>query len=89
MRIKNKAFAGSLESSDCLVLVSPLSEEQSGLNIRVDSVVKKLFGEKIEKTVREVAKSLQVDEGNIKIQDRGALECTIRARVEAALKRAL
>ncbi|MDF2950339.1 MAG: citrate lyase subunit gamma [Sedimentibacter sp.] len=85
MEIKNKAVAGTLESSDIYVLVEP---NESGIELQLESIVMNQFGEEIEKTVREVLSEFNVLNIKIQLKDRGAVECAIRARVETALKRA-
>lgn len=85
MEIKNKAVAGTLESSDIYVLVEP---NDNGIEIELESIVYRQFGEEIEKTVREVLKEYNVSNIKIQLKDRGAVECAIRARIETALKRA-
>ncbi|MGD9568875.1 MAG: citrate lyase acyl carrier protein [Sedimentibacter sp.] len=85
MEIKNKAAAGTLESSDIYVLVEP---NEKGIELELESIVLNQFGEEIEKTVREVLNDFNVQNIKIQLKDRGAVECAIRARVETALKRA-
>ena len=85
MVIKRKAMAGTLESNDVLVQVSPGGE---GLVIEVQSIVLRQFGEELKRTARETALEMGVQAGVIQLSDRGALECTVRARVETALLRA-
>jgi citrate lyase subunit gamma (acyl carrier protein) len=86
MEIRETAVAGSLESNDVLVIVSP--SQTPGLAVTIDSIVIKQFGQQIEKTVREVASILGVSQGTIQLTDRGALDYALRARVETALRRA-
>ena len=85
MNIKKFASAGTVESSDAFIEVSPADE---GVTVEVESIVKKQFGAAIEASAREVAASLGVTACEIRINDRGALDCVIRARVETAIKRA-
>ena len=84
MVISQKAVAGTLESSDLLVEVEPW---ENGTDIEIDSIVKKQFGESIEKSVRAVLTEQNVQNVRVYVNDRGALDCTIRARVETALRR--
>ena len=84
MKIEKKTWAGTLESSDAYVEIEPAD---SGLEISVESVVKKQFGEKIKQAVLEVLQENQVENANVRITDRGALECVIKARVETAVLR--
>lgn len=81
--IVKPARAGSAESNDCLVIISPSDD----LDIMISSEVKKQYGEEIEKTVKETLENLGVEEAQVKIEDKGALDFTIRARVEAAVLR--
>lgn len=85
MDIVRAAICGTLESSDIFVEVTP---GQGALSIRIDSVVKRQFGRAIEASIREVCAELGVQNANVYVNDRGALDCTVRARVEAALLRA-
>lgn len=84
MEIRRKSVAGTLESSDVLVEIEP----GRGVTVELESVVTAQFGASIEKTVREVLKGLAVENASLRVVDRGALDCTIRARVETAIKRA-
>ena len=85
MEIKKCATAGTMESSDVIVEVAP---SDSGLEIEVSSIVMNQFGDAIKATVEGVAKEYGVDRASITVNDRGAVDWTIRARVETALKRA-
>lgn len=73
-----------MESSDAYVEIEPGT---NGLNIHIESVVEKQFGEKIESTVREVLADHGLTDADVRVVDRGALECVIRARVETAVLR--
>lgn len=83
MDILKSASAGTMESSDAYVEIEPCDE----LNIQIESVVKKQFGDKIDLAVREVLSECDVKSAAVRVVDRGALECVIRARVETAVKR--
>jgi len=84
MDIIKNAFSGTMESSDAYVEIEP---SENGLNISVESIVEKQFGENIRNTVLSVLEDLDVKNANVHIIDRGALECVIRARVETAVTR--
>ena len=84
MKIMKTAAAGTLESSDALVTVQPAEK----IEISVASVVEKQFGDRIESAVKEILSEYGVAGAKIRVIDRGALDCTIRARVETALMRA-
>ena len=84
--IKQRACAGTLESSDIYVEIAP-AEEGSGLALDITSVVFAQFGEDIERVIRETLKELDVTDASVRVSDRGAVDCTIRARVETAVCR--
>ena len=78
------ASAGTLDSSDVYVEIAPA---ESGIQIDLNSVVQAQFGDDILAVVREVLKECGVDNARLTVQDRGALDCVIRARVETAVLR--
>ncbi len=84
MVLQKRASAGTLESSDTMVTAEPSGKE---LELYVESIVMHQFGDDIRKSVMEVCSELGVSSGRITVKDRGALECTIKARVETALLR--
>ncbi len=84
MNIKASAVAGTLESSDVYVKVEPCDK----LEIEVESVVYNQFAEEIEKSIMEVVEDLKVESGKISVNDKGAIDCVIKARVETAIRRA-
>lgn len=84
MKIVRSASAGTMESSDAYVEIEP---GKDGIKVQLDSVVMDQFGDAIEQTVREVLAEKSVENANVRIIDRGALDCVIRARVETAVLR--
>ena len=84
MQIVKNASAGTMESSDVYVEIRPGSE---GIAVQLESVVAKAFGDSIRQVVKEVLGELGVENAQVRVVDRGALECVIRARVEAAVLR--
>lgn len=85
MKITEAAHAGSLESSDLLVRIEP--HAQGDLVIELESSVEKQFGNTIRTTVRETLEKMGVTSARLIIQDKGALDGVIRARVQAAVLR--
>lgn len=83
MDIVNNAVAGTMESSDVYVEIEPADQ----LTIQLESVVKQQFGDQIVSAVRQVLEENNVEKANVRVVDRGALECVIRARVETAVLR--
>lgn len=86
MEMKIDALAGTLESSDVMVRIGPAA--QPGIQLEIDSIVKQQFGAAIEQVVRETLAQLGVKQANVVVDDKGALECVLRARVQAAALRA-
>lgn len=87
MKLEKSAVAGTLESSDAMVTVEPAAEG-SGIDFELNSVVMHQFGNAIKKTVFETLERLEVTDAKISIVDKGALDCTLKARVECACFRA-
>lgn len=85
MEIKTIAIAGTLESSDAQVSVAPGT---GGLELSIESPVINQFGAQIKSCVLETLERLGVDNAVVKVVDRGALDCTLKARVECAVYRA-
>ena len=83
-KILHRASAGTLESSDALVEIAPAKT----LTLSLQSIVMERFGKAIEKTAREELSRLGVEKAAVSISDRGALDCVLRARIEAAVCRA-
>jgi citrate lyase subunit gamma (acyl carrier protein) len=85
MKIIKEALAGTLESSDLLVKVTPLPEDR--VDVVIQSEVMHQFGEQIRKVVLATLQQLGLVSGQVVIEDKGALDCAIRARVQAAILR--
>lgn len=83
MEIQKMATAGTLESSDCLVTVEP----GSGVELELTSSVMNQYGRQIKATVLETLERLGVENASVTVVDKGALDCTIKARVECAVMR--
>ena len=84
MEIKKPAVAGTMESSDCQVTVEP---GDGKIDFTLDSAVAHQFGNEIRKVTMETLKNLGIDNVKISIVDKGALDCTIKARIEGAVFR--
>ena len=84
MKIVKEAVAGTLESSDVLVKVAP---SEGTLEVVVTSEVEPQFGAQIRAVVDETLVRLAISEGIVLVEDKGALDCTIRARLQTAVLR--
>lgn len=85
MKIVREALAGTMESSDLMVKIAPAEGE---LDIVIHSEVMKQFGDQIRKVVDATLRAVEVRQGLIIIEDKGALDCVIRARLQSAILRA-
>ena len=83
MEILKSAAAGTLESSDCMVTVEP----GEGISLDLSSSVMNQYGRQIKAAVLETLDRLGVQNANVTVVDKGALECTLKARVECAVFR--
>ena len=79
------ASAGTLESSDCLVTASPAEK----LKLEYKGANSEIFAERTMQLVESIVKNHGLNGAGISIQDQGALEITIKARLETALMRAV
>ena len=86
MELKKPAVAGTLESSDVQITLRP--NPGQGIQIELQSDVKALFGQAIEETVRAVLAEFGVQDARVDVNDKGALDFVIRARMECAVCRA-
>ena len=78
------AVAGTLESGDIMIQISP----GDGLQVGLQSTVAAQFGRQIKAVITETLSGLGIENAYVKATDKGALDCTIRARVTAAAVRA-
>ena len=85
MKIVKAAQAGTVESSDIVVKIEPREE---GVEIELTSSVQQQYGTQIENVIRETLKELGVTAARIEAVDKGALDCTVKARTQAAVFRA-
>lgn len=84
MEIVKCASAGTLESSDAYVEIEP---GDAGIELQIESAVQAQFGSAIRDAVEAVLQEQGVENVRVRVVDRGALDCVIRARVETAVLR--
>ena len=87
MKITKVAKAGTLESNDILIMVRPNASGE--VELELESIVKQQFGDVIERVILHKVQEMGIEGITIKAQDKGALDYTIGARVETAIKRAI
>lgn len=82
----NSAHAGTLESSDVYIQINPIEEDI--VEIELESSVAELYDDMIEELVRDTLKQMDISGVHVNIQDKGALDFVIKARLETAVYRA-
>ncbi len=85
MKIVKAAQAGTVESSDIVVKIEP---NEKGVEIELTSSVLQQYGDRIEAVIRETLEALGVTAAHVIAIDKGALDCTVKARTQAAVFRA-
>ena len=85
MNTLKKASCGTMESSDAYMELEPI---EAATQIELQSVVEHQFGDSIRALAAEMLKEEGVENVKLSIVDRGALECTLRARLETLIGRA-
>jgi citrate lyase subunit gamma (acyl carrier protein) len=89
MKIVKTSIAGTMESSEIMITISPASPEPGSGNVEIDlqSMVEKQFGRQIRQVIKDTLSELQISGVKVSAVDKGALDCTIRARVKTAVFR--
>ena len=75
MEILKPAMAGTLEPGT------------DGIQLTLSSSVMNQYGRQIKATVLETLERLGVENAQVTVVDKGALDCTLKARVECAVFR--
>ena len=86
MKLITTGNAGTMESNDIMITVEP--SDGGGVQVDLTSSVYRQFGKQIISVIKEPVAECGVKNAVITAVDKGALDCTIRARVAAALTRA-
>ena len=74
------------KDSDVLVTVDL---NVTGIEVIIESKLKKMFGKLMEKAVREVLSEMKVENAKVLVQDFGALDFVIKGRTRTAVRRAM
>ncbi len=74
---------GTLESSDCLITL----KSAQTLSIDIDSVVHEAFYDHIKAVVEKTLAQYNIEKIQVIVQDKGALDYTIIARLKSAIER--
>lgn len=85
LEIKREAIAGTVESSDIQVMIS--QNPGNGIDIELNSSVANQYGRVIQEVIRQTLEHLGIQHAKLIVEDKGALDCTIKARTIAAVYR--
>ena len=86
--IIKKASAGTLESCDALVTIT-LNPEYESPKIDIESPLLATYGREMQSQVEKILEQFNIQQIQIKIIDRGAINYVLQARVETAIRRVL
>ena len=84
IEINKMATAGSMESNDILIMLSPGDGQ---IDIEVESIVEQQYGEDIKRVIYDTLLDSGVNNARVVARDKGALDFTIKARVKACVGR--
>ena len=86
MELITTGNAGTMESNDIMITVEP--SDAGGVQVDLTSSVYQQFGKQIISVIKETVAEYDVKNAVITAVDKGALDCTVRARVTTAIFRA-
>lgn len=84
--VRQAAQAGTIESSDILITLSP-AEAGSGIQIDLVSPTLKQYGERMKAVIRKTLLASGMEDVQVNANDKGALDYTIEARTLTAIER--
>jgi citrate lyase subunit gamma (acyl carrier protein) len=86
-KIIKSAQAGTLESSDVLVVIAP-ADPGSGIQMNLVSATKQQFITHLQKLVSAILLESGIEDAVLHVNDKGAIDCVIEARVKTVVLRA-
>ncbi len=91
--VAGRGLAGSFESCDAMVIVTLPppgggANAPGGISLHLESPSPAVCGERMRRVALETLRNLGVNDADVDIRERGALDCTLAARVETAVRRA-
>lgn len=78
-----KGTAGSKESNDCLITIESSTERK----IEIKSIVGVFFYDQILEVIENTLKEQGLDNVHVLVEDKGALDYTIKSRLLTAIER--
>jgi len=86
-KLLKSAQAGTIESSDILITLVP-ADVGTGIKVELVSLTMQQYGKQIRNLITKTLVDHGINDVQVHANDRGALDCTIKARVITALERA-
>lgn len=86
-KLLKAAQAGTIESSDILIMLVP-AEAGTGIKVELVTPTMQQYGKQMINLITKTLVDHGIDDVQVNANDKGALDCTIRARVITALERA-
>ena len=86
-KIQKTAQAGTVESSDIMIVLAPV-ELGSGITIKLVTPAMKQYGKEIKEIIIKTLIAQGIEDVHVHANDKGALDYTIEARVMTAIARA-
>ena len=87
MNLITTGNAGTMESNDIMITVEP--SDAGGVQVDLTSSVYRQFGKQIISVIKETVAEYGVKNAVITAVDKGALDCTLKARIEGAVFRSV
>ena len=87
-KLTKPAQAGTVESSDILITLTP-ADPGSGMEIELVSPTVQQYGKQIKKVIIDTLTEYSIEDAFVNANDKGALDCTIEARMRTAITRAI
>ena len=87
MKLITTGNAGTMESNDIMITVEP--SDAGGVQVDLTSSVYQQFGKQIIAVIKETTAEYGVKNAVITAVDKGALDCTLKARIEGAVFRSV
>ncbi|WP_371371666.1 citrate lyase acyl carrier protein [Sporomusa aerivorans] len=87
-KLLKPAQAGSIESSDILIMLAP-AQPGDGIKVELVSPTMQQYGEQIKSVIIQTLMAHGIEDAVIHANDKGALDFVIEARVTTAVSRAL
>lgn len=87
-KLLRTAQAGTVESSDILIMLAPAGPG-TGIQIELASPTLKQYGNQIRRVITATLELHGVTDAVVHANEKGALDCTIEARVKTAISRAM